>query len=135
MIVEDRCFLDTNVLIDVSRKKAAAITFLSQKEKASEVCCSIVSSFEMISGARNKREQKTIVDFLDRFTIITIDDTISWQALDWYTQCHLSHGAGFLDCLIAATALQYSLPIYTLNTKHFKYCQAWIYADLIKSCK
>jgi hypothetical protein len=66
----DRCFLDTNVLIDVSRKNAAAIAFLAQQEKASEVCCSIVSNFEMISGARNKRELKTIVDFLNRFTIL-----------------------------------------------------------------
>lgn len=120
VIAEDRCCLDTDVLIDVSRKKAAAIAFLVQKEKESEVCCSIVSNFEMISGARNKKEQKTIVDFFNGFTMLTIDDTVSWQALDWYTQYHLSHGIGFLDCLIAATALQYSLPIYTLNTKHFK---------------
>jgi tRNA(fMet)-specific endonuclease VapC len=120
VIVEDRWCLDTDVLIDVSRKKAAAIAFLEQKEKEGEVCCSVVSEFEMLSGARNKKEQKTIVDFFNRFTILAIDDTVSWQALDWYMQYHLSHGTGFLDCLIAATAFQYSLPIYTLNTKHFK---------------
>jgi predicted nucleic acid-binding protein len=50
VIVEDRCFLDTNILVDVSRKKGAAIAFLEQ----------------------------------------------------------------------AVTALQYFLPLYTLNTKHFQ---------------
>ena len=120
VIVEDRCCLDTDVLIDVSRKKAAAVAFFDQKEKEGEISCSIVSKFEMLSGARNKKEQTTIVDFFKRFSILAIDDTVSWQALDWYIQYHLSHGTGFLDCLIAATALQYSLPIYTLNTKHFK---------------
>jgi hypothetical protein len=120
MIVDDRWCFDADVLIDVSRKKAAAVAFLDQKEKDGEVCCSIVSEFEMLSGARNKKEQTTIVDFFNRFTILAIDETVSWQALDRYTQYHLSHGTGFLDCLIAATALQHSLPIYTLNTKHFK---------------
>ncbi len=73
----------------------------------------------MLSGARNKREQKTITDFLDRFTVLAVDEAISWQALEWYVQYHLSHGTGFLDCLIGATVSQYSIPVYTLNTKHF----------------
>ena len=119
MIADGRCCLDTNILIDVSRKKATAIAFLEELEENFEVCCSIVSSFEMLSGARNKREQKTITDFLDRFTVLAIDEAISWQALDWYVQYHLSHGTGFLDCLIGATVFQYSIPVYTLNTKHF----------------
>jgi len=119
MTASGRYCLDTNVLIDVSRKKASAVTFLEELEKQSEVCCSIVSNFEMLSGARNKREQKVIADFFNRFTVLAIDEAISWHALDWYVQFHLSHGTGFLDCLIGATAFQYSMPIYTLNTKHF----------------
>jgi len=119
MTAVDKCCLDTNILIDVSRKKTSAVMFLEELEKKHEVCCSIASNFEMLSGARNKQEQKTISGFCSRFTVLAIDEAISWQALNWYVQYHLSHGSGFLDRLIAATAFQYSIPVYTLNTKHF----------------
>ncbi len=32
----------------------------------------------------------------------------------------LSHGVGWPDCLIAATALRLGLPVVTLNDKRFK---------------
>ena len=36
-------------------------------------------------------------------------------------QFALSHNATIPDMLIAATALQYGLPLYTLNVKDFRY--------------
>jgi len=48
MTAGGKCCLDTNLLIDVSRKNTSAIAFLEKLEEAAEVCCSIVSNFEML---------------------------------------------------------------------------------------
>jgi predicted nucleic acid-binding protein len=53
----------------------------------------------------------------DRLFLLTED--ISRAALSWFELYHLSHGVGFLDSLIGATAANHSLTIATLNSKHF----------------
>ena len=48
-----------------------------------------------------------------------IDESISQTAFDFYKHFHLSHGVGFLDCLIAATAHSHGYRLATLNLRHF----------------
>ena len=53
------------------------------------------------------------------YHLLLVTEAISSTALSWFTRFHLSHGIGFLDVLIGATALHQGAIIATLNMKHF----------------
>jgi predicted nucleic acid-binding protein len=42
------------------------------------------------------------------------------MALDPISAAKLSHGLGGFDVLMAATALEHNLPLYTFNMRHFR---------------
>lgn len=118
-LIADRRLVDTDILIDFTRGHQHATDFIAETEKSFEVCFSIITYFEMLAGARNKREQQILAKLFKRFTILPVTESISWTALTWFMRYHLSHGIGFLDCLIAATADEHDMPLCTKNRKHF----------------
>jgi len=77
----------------------------------------------MVIGALNKRELKEINSFLNKFSQININENISDKTLSLLNKYRLSHGLYINDALIAATCLEYSLPLYTLNVKDFKFIE------------
>ncbi|MBI3244021.1 MAG: type II toxin-antitoxin system VapC family toxin [Chloroflexi bacterium] len=79
----------------------------------------MITSAELLAGCRNQSEQRRVERELALYSMLWIDEEISKTALGLYRQFHLSHGAGFFDCLIAATAQVHGLQLATLNTRHF----------------
>jgi len=57
---------------------------------------------------------------LAMYPMIQISGVISLTAWEWYREYPLSHGVGFLDSLIGASAHHYDLIVCTLNDKHFR---------------
>ncbi len=53
------------------------------------------------------------------YHLLLLTERISRTALSWYRRLSLSHGVGFLDTLIGATALHNGLVLATLNSRHF----------------
>lgn len=51
--------------------------------------------------------------------IVPISTAISDRALQLIDAYALSHGMQLSDALIAATALEHGLPVFTANAKHF----------------
>lgn len=113
--------LDSDILIDFSKKDPFVTERLEELQKASACYLSIISYMELLIGARNKEESRIITSFLERggFGIIHINLTISYKAVDLIKSFALSHGLKIPDALIAATALDENLSIYTRNLKHF----------------
>ena len=74
---------------------------------------------EVLLGARDQREQDAIDQLFREFRIHLIDPDDAQLSIDLLKRHRLSRGIGWLDCLIAATALRLRLPIATLNEKHF----------------
>lgn len=58
---------------------------------------------------------------LDKYSLLPITVDISNLFLDLFQEYNLSHKSGIPDTLIAATALYYDLPLFTLNKKNFQY--------------
>ena len=58
---------------------------------------------------------------LAKYTTIPLNIDISEIFFDLFKTFTLSHRPGIADTLIAATALYYNLPLYTLNKKHFQF--------------
>lgn len=81
---------------------------------------SFVTAAELFAGCQNKRQEELLERELEFYNIVWADEFVSETALDLYRRWHLSHGIGFLDCLLAATALVKKFSFATLNLKHFK---------------
>jgi predicted nucleic acid-binding protein len=57
---------------------------------------------------------------LDSYTVISLDNSISQSGISLYKKYKLSHGLDMPDFLIAATAIELDLPLFTYNTKDFR---------------
>jgi predicted nucleic acid-binding protein len=110
--------VDTTILIDLLRGHEVAKSWVNNFS-AGQLVISVVTAAELIAGCRNKREQNLVEKEIALYPIIYISGAVSATALDWYRQFHLSHNAGFLDCLIGASAYHNGLAVCTLNDKHF----------------
>jgi len=111
--------LDTSIFVDYLRGNDICKAWLTQIA-TNELAYSIVTAAELLAGCRNRREQDMVEKELANYPMIQISGAISFTAWEWYREYHLSHGVGFLDCLIGASAHHYGLVICTLNDKHFR---------------
>jgi predicted nucleic acid-binding protein len=117
-VADTNWLLDTSILIGILRGQVSARSWVDALALPTRHV-SVISSAELLAGCRNQREQRTVERELNLYNVVWIDESISQAALDFYRRFHLSHGVGFLDCLIAATALQHGLRLATLNLRHF----------------
>ncbi len=110
---------DTDILIWLQRgnEKAAGLI-----EKDAEKCLSIQSYMELLQGAKNKAEQKFIRDFIYSFdfSILPLAENIGHRALIYVEEYSLSSGMRSADAIIAASAIEYNVPLVSGNTKHFR---------------
>jgi tRNA(fMet)-specific endonuclease VapC len=112
--------IDTNVLIDLTRRRPAAMAFIAPHMAVRPPDISAVSVMELIEGCRNRKELADLQPFLAAFLVHQTTPQISTTAIGLMCSFTLSHGLDTPDALIAATALELGLSIYTLNTKHFQ---------------
>ena len=109
--------LDTCIMIDVLRGKAATFDFVSSLENAPAL--SAVTLTELVAECRNVKERREIDRLLSHYVIHDINRDVASLAGDYVRQYGPSHGTDPIDALIAATAKAASLPLATLNVKHF----------------
>jgi hypothetical protein len=110
---------DTDVLIWVLRGNAKAAKVVEGDEHRS---LSIIGYMELLQGARDRREAKTIRAFLADFNFGTVplSENIGHRALIYMEQFGLKIALGVADVLIAATAVELQLTLCTANQKHYK---------------
>ncbi len=112
--------IDTNILIEISRNNKAVIK-KCEEIKSENICITPVSVAEFINGTGNKATYKKAEKLLAGFLVLEFDKGVSELFLANYKKYWLSHHPSIPDMLIAAMALHYKLPLYTLNTKDFRY--------------
>ena len=110
--------VDTDVLIDVSRKNEGAIDFLDQLEDSWSI--SIITALELIVGARDKKEVTQIDQLFAVYSVIPLTTEIGNSSYDLLRQFAKSHGLRVFDSLIAATAIEENLTLLSKNKKHFQ---------------
>ena len=76
----------------------------------------------LINGAiefsdKPSRPSKSLIDI--KILGITLNTTNIFTSL--IKKYHLSHNIQIADCLIASICIANNLPLFTLNTKHFRY--------------
>lgn len=113
--------IDTDILIDSARKKVNAISFLEELEKKYLLSISSITRMELIVGCKNKVEQEKVLKAMNDFTIFEVDERIIQKADQLLIQYHLSHGLLIADSIIAATAIESNITLYSKNYKDYQF--------------
>lgn len=109
--------VDTDILVEASKGNPKAVEFI---ENLSEIKISVISSIELIAGARNKNEVRMIEEFIHQYETVNINEEISVKAFELFMQHSLTGGLSIPDAFIAATSITKNLILCTNNVKHFK---------------
>jgi predicted nucleic acid-binding protein len=108
----NKYLLDTNAVLYILNGDETLIDFLFEKE----LFLSVISEMELLSYKNiTEKEQQTIKQFLEEFTIIGLDEKVKLEAI----QVKKSSSMKLPDSIIAATAIALKLPLVT-SVKHFK---------------
>ena len=112
-------FFDTDVIIWALRGSRTAAARI---DKESRLFISAVTYMELVKGARDKQELKTIRCYLNDLgvQIIPITENISHRAMIYMEEYALKSGMELADALIAATVMENSSSLCTANDKHYK---------------
>lgn len=111
---------DTNILIDFYKGNPAIVQSLKTIGPAN-IAVSVITKAELFYGARNKQELAKIERHLEKCHCYGLNPAISALFIDLMRRYSLSHKVSIPDMLIAATAVSQDVPLYTLNTKDFKF--------------
>jgi len=111
---------DTNILIEFYKGNKKIIDDL-KKIGQDNIAISIITTGELMYGALNKTELIKIKKDCESLKILDIDVNISSCFIQIMTIYSLSHKITLPDALIAATALNNNIELFTLNIKDFKF--------------
>jgi len=110
--------LDTNIIIDMSRGYKPAVDFINSLDQRN-IC--LLTYFELLNGARNKRQFDGIVEDSSKYKIYGFSRKIEQIALDMFVKYKLTHGMGIIDSFVAASTVGNNLKLATKNRKHFDF--------------
>jgi len=113
---------DSNVLIELFKGNKNTLETL-KSIGSKNIGISAVSLMELFFGARNKQELALIKDNLSMHHIFQINKNTSEIAVDLIYKYSKSHGLDIPDALIAATALDHQITLFTYNLKDFKFIE------------
>ena len=110
---------DTDIFIWVQRGNEKAARLI---DKSEDRYLSIQSYMELLQGAKNKKQHKSVKDFISEFgfSVLPLSENIGHRALIYVEEYALSSGMRAGDAIIAATAVESNLPMVSSNAKHFK---------------
>jgi predicted nucleic acid-binding protein len=110
--------LDTDVLIDIQRGHAPAITWFASLSELPSVPGFVV--MELIQDSQNKQQLSNALKLVAPLPIVWATEADLIRALSNFTTYHLSHSLGLLDALIAACAVGQGATLCTFNVKHYR---------------
>lgn len=124
-MAKEKIICDTDALIDyfdvTQQRHQETKLILEENIGLSHILISSITKMELILGATNKADLNTISKKLTRFGVLLINEAINLRAIDLVQSYRLSHGLALADSMIAATAIQTELDLFTYNTKDFKF--------------
>ena len=123
--VEDGLIVDTDILIDLLRKKDYAVSLVKKFEEESELATSAINAFELYRGAYKSRNQEknlaSVKGLLNSLRMLNTDED-SMEMAGRITASLERDGnmIDIRDLLIALIALVNGFGVLTNNVAHFK---------------
>lgn len=120
-MAKELVLVDTSILIDFFRKSDKVNSRLLKLVREDfTYCISAITEFEIYTGT-TPIQTDYWEDFLFRTRVLAFDKEVARTAVDISKALKKqSKLIGIADIFISATAVHYSLPFATLNTKHFE---------------
>lgn len=113
----NKILMDTSVLVRLQKGDEETREKYVQNAYLMEI--SRISAIEFVQGARNKKEQAKNKEFLRYIPINEITEEISALTQELIEKYSLKAGLGLVDAIIAATAAEKRMGVWTYDTKHF----------------
>jgi len=117
---------DTNILIDLfdrtGSERQRILRHIAKMGK-DRIVIPAVTEMELINGVRNKEHGQRVAKNLKEFKTLPLSQGIGERAISLLWHYRLSHGLDIPDALVAATALETGLPLWTRNTKDFRFIE------------
>jgi tRNA(fMet)-specific endonuclease VapC len=112
---------DTDVLIDFLAGREPAAERVARELESGNLWTTVITRFEMLSGARSARETKIIGELLDSMKIVPLDVSAADRAADIRRALERKGvGIGMADSLIAGIVLHVGGTLLTRNLRHFQ---------------
>jgi len=111
---------DTNILIEFYKNNQQIVRELRAIGQ-SQIAISIITAAELFYGAYNKQELHQLQQNIALIHCLPLNEPIGELHLRLVADYSLSHNLTLPDALIAATAVHFQIPLYTLNHKDFHY--------------
>lgn len=112
--------IDTCICIDFLRNREPGLTLFTRLLHKYTPCITAVTAFELILGHAKMKRKDSIDGFISQFDILPFDLKAATSAAN--IQAALDNkgaGIGIPDTLIAGICIANSIPLLTLNEKHF----------------
>lgn len=115
--------VDADVLIDYSKGYLEAVQYFYRYPDLRVLGILVTTKLEYLDGARNKMEMHHLLDFLGASDFVEVfpSSASMTEAVEVFTQYHLSKGIGIFDSMLAGFALTTDSTVVTRNRKHFDF--------------
>lgn len=115
---------DTDVLIeffDENKTRHAETAKAIEKIGIGNILISAITKMELIKGVRDKEHSGWVSKRLKGLDTILLSPEITRKTIELLNTYHLSHGLAIPDALIAATAIETKLTLFSYNVRDFKF--------------
>lgn len=111
---------DTNIFIslfkDIPGTKEQLLSIGSEN-----VLISSVTIMELFRGMESKKEMKAMEQKIKKYNVLHFNDKVSLKSVELINTFKLSHNLEIPDAIIGAMSIVYKIPLFTYNTKDFKF--------------
>ncbi len=112
--------LDSSIIIEFFRKSKKERSVFHQLASDYMFSVSVITDFEIRIGLKSNRQKIEYQMLMSNIQILPLDQSSIDHAVRIYADLKKKNALLELaDLLIGATAIRYSLPLATLNRKHF----------------
>jgi tRNA(fMet)-specific endonuclease VapC len=121
--MEKMIFLDTCILIDYLKQKDFVQSIIREIFSLENCYINDIVAMELIQGARCKSDLRFILNKLNNFKILDMNQSVMNKSREILTAYFLSHNLRIPDAIIASTCILYGIHLWTHNTKDFAYIE------------
>ena len=111
---------DTNIFINALNNHKDTIANM-QRIGFDNIAISSITIMELYRGMSNKTELNQMRKYLRYYDVVHVSQIVSQNAVDLIRNFHLSHNLQIPDSIIGATAIAHNIPLFTYNTKDFRF--------------
>lgn len=111
--------LDTDVMLALTSGQPAATLFWVALNRLGRPRYSRLTALAMLAGCPTNADRATALIYLATSTVVEVTDAIALRATDILTAAPLPTALTAIDGVVAATAIELSLPLYTLDPARF----------------